>query len=62
MRIVVEKDGANNLGVGTVLYQANPDRSKVAIVCGGGSGHEPSHAGFVGAYNLSIYPPDAWYS
>ncbi|TDL23596.1 dihydroxyacetone kinase [Rickenella mellea] len=31
-----------------VVYQANPDRSKVAIICGGGSGHEPSHAGFVG--------------
>jgi triose/dihydroxyacetone kinase / FAD-AMP lyase (cyclizing) len=24
------------------------DRSKVALVSGGGSGHEPSHAGFVG--------------
>lgn len=24
------------------------DKSKVALVCGGGSGHEPSHAGFVG--------------
>ena len=32
-----------------VVYVANPDRSKVALICGGGSGHEPSHAGFVGA-------------
>ncbi|KAF9269147.1 dihydroxyacetone kinase [Marasmius fiardii PR-910] len=24
------------------------DRSKVALICGGGSGHEPAHAGFVG--------------
>ncbi|KAH7914593.1 Dak1 domain-containing protein [Hygrophoropsis aurantiaca] len=31
-----------------VLYLASPDRSKVALVCGGGSGHEPSHVGFVG--------------
>ncbi|PCH44361.1 dihydroxyacetone kinase 1 [Wolfiporia cocos MD-104 SS10] len=31
-----------------VVYVANPDRSKVALICGGGSGHEPAHAGFVG--------------
>ncbi|KAI0741558.1 dihydroxyacetone kinase [Daedaleopsis nitida] len=31
-----------------VVYVASPDRSKVALICGGGSGHEPSHAGFVG--------------
>ncbi|KZT18331.1 dihydroxyacetone kinase [Neolentinus lepideus HHB14362 ss-1] len=31
-----------------VVYIANPDRSKVALICGGGSGHEPAHAGFVG--------------
>ncbi|KAI0731307.1 dihydroxyacetone kinase 1 [Earliella scabrosa] len=31
-----------------VIYVASPDRSKVALICGGGSGHEPSHAGFVG--------------
>ncbi|KAH8108337.1 dihydroxyacetone kinase [Phellopilus nigrolimitatus] len=31
-----------------VLYQIEPDRSKVAVICGGGSGHEPAHAGFVG--------------
>ncbi|TBU44014.1 dihydroxyacetone kinase 1 [Dichomitus squalens] len=31
-----------------VVYVANQDRSKVALICGGGSGHEPSHAGFVG--------------
>lgn len=33
----------------TVLYQAYPDKNKVALICGGGSGHEPAHAGFVGA-------------
>ncbi|EJD07701.1 dihydroxyacetone kinase [Fomitiporia mediterranea MF3/22] len=31
-----------------VVYQAERDDSKVALICGGGSGHEPSHAGFVG--------------
>jgi len=36
-----------------VVYKANLDRSKVALVCGGGAGHEPSHAGFVGEGMLS---------
>jgi dihydroxyacetone kinase len=31
-----------------VVMRADWDRSKVAIVSGGGSGHEPAHAGFVG--------------
>lgn len=31
-----------------VAVRADWDRSKVALVSGGGSGHEPSHAGFVG--------------
>ncbi|KAI0372718.1 dihydroxyacetone kinase [Pilatotrama ljubarskyi] len=31
-----------------VVYAASQDRSKVALICGGGSGHEPAHAGFVG--------------
>jgi ATP-dependent dihydroxyacetone kinase len=31
-----------------VVVRTDWDRSKVAIVSGGGSGHEPSHAGFVG--------------
>ncbi|EPQ56353.1 dihydroxyacetone kinase [Gloeophyllum trabeum ATCC 11539] len=31
-----------------VVYVQSPDRSKVALICGGGSGHEPAHAGFVG--------------
>ncbi|TFY80783.1 hypothetical protein EWM64_g3223 [Hericium alpestre] len=33
-----------------VVYLAEPDRSKVAIICGGGAGHEPAHAGYVGKY------------
>ncbi len=31
-----------------VVVRADWDRSKVAVVSGGGSGHEPAHAGFVG--------------
>ncbi|MEM8914908.1 MAG: dihydroxyacetone kinase subunit DhaK [Pseudomonadota bacterium] len=31
-----------------VVVRKDWDKSKVALVCGGGSGHEPSHAGFVG--------------
>ncbi|KAJ7634528.1 dihydroxyacetone kinase [Roridomyces roridus] len=36
-----------------VVYKTKLDRSKVALICGGGSGHEPSHAGFVGEGMLS---------
>ena len=31
-----------------VVVRADWDKSRVALVSGGGSGHEPSHAGFVG--------------
>jgi dihydroxyacetone kinase len=31
-----------------VVLRSDWDKSKVAIVSGGGSGHEPAHAGFVG--------------
>lgn len=31
-----------------VVVRADWDKSKVAIVTGGGSGHEPAHAGFIG--------------
>ena len=31
-----------------VLVRKNPKTDKVALVSGGGSGHEPSHGGFVG--------------
>jgi hypothetical protein len=31
-----------------VVHLVNRDESTVALICGGGSGHEPSHAGFVG--------------
>ncbi len=31
-----------------VLVRQNPKKAKVALVSGGGSGHEPAHAGYVG--------------
>ncbi|MBN3534819.1 dihydroxyacetone kinase subunit DhaK [Mycoplasma procyoni] len=36
-----------------VVVDANFDQNKVALVCGGGSGHEPAHMGFVGKGMLS---------
>lgn len=36
-----------------VIYRADADRSKVSLLCGGGSGHEPGTVGFVGAGLLS---------
>ena len=37
-----------------VVYLTKPDRTKVALICGGGSGHEPSHSGFVGERYQSL--------
>ena len=31
-----------------VVCRSDWDHSKVALISGGGSGHEPAHAGFVG--------------
>lgn len=36
-----------------VVYRADNDPSKVALICGGGSGHEPGTSGFVGKGLLS---------
>ena len=36
-----------------VLVRTDVDRSQVALVSGGGAGHEPAHAGFVGAGMLT---------
>lgn len=36
-----------------VIYRIFEEKGKVALVSGGGSGHEPSHAGFVGQGMLS---------
>src|SRR3569623_835749 len=35
------------------VLRADWDKTKVAVVSGGGAGHEPSHAGFVGAGMLA---------
>jgi len=32
------------------VYVKDFDRAKVTLMCGGGSGHEPAHAGFVGVW------------
>ncbi len=36
-----------------VITRKDPDRRKVALISGGGSGHEPAHAGYVGRGMLS---------
>lgn len=36
------------LGKYNIVLRANLNRNKVALVSGGGSGHEPAHAGYVG--------------
>ena len=36
------------LDCGNVVVRANKKTDKVALVSGGGSGHEPAHGGFVG--------------
>jgi dihydroxyacetone kinase len=36
-----------------VILRADWDKSKVAVISGGGAGHEPSHAGFVGKAMLT---------
>jgi len=41
------------LTVTSVVYRKNISHRQVAIISGGGSGHEPAHAGFVGDGLLS---------
>src|SRR3989442_12093268 len=36
-----------------VVVRKDWDRNKVAVVSGGGAGHEPAHAGFVGQGRLA---------
>ncbi|WP_027417215.1 dihydroxyacetone kinase subunit DhaK [Aneurinibacillus terranovensis] len=48
--VLAHPDKLKNLSETNVLIRANaPVQGKVALVSGGGSGHEPAHAGFVGA-------------
>lgn len=49
-RALARLDGFPNV---KVVVRADWDRSKVALVSGGGSGHEPAHAGFVGRGGLT---------
>nr|WP_218889162.1 dihydroxyacetone kinase subunit DhaK [Saccharopolyspora hordei] len=42
-----------------IVKRAHPARDKVGLVSGGGSGHEPLHAGFVGAGMLDVAVPGA---
>lgn len=47
--VLAHPDKLKNLPGTNVLIRANaPVQGKVALVSGGGSGHEPSHAGYVG--------------
>ena len=43
------------LDYGTIVVRADKKEGKVALVSGGGSGHEPAHAGYVGTGMLD-YP------
>ena len=36
------------LDCGNVVVRANKKEGKVALISGGGSGHEPAHGGYVG--------------
>ena len=51
--------GVRRLEGYTVLVRETLDKSKVAVVSGGGSGHEPSHGGWVGEGMLSAAVPGA---
>jgi dihydroxyacetone kinase-like protein len=42
-----------------IVTRAQPARNKVGLVSGGGSGHEPLHAGFVGTGMLDVAVPGA---
>ncbi|MGW4339273.1 dihydroxyacetone kinase subunit DhaK [Rhodococcus koreensis] len=42
-----------------LIRRATPARDKVGLVSGGGSGHEPLHAGFVGRGMLDVAVPGA---
>ena len=41
------------LDVANKTVFVKPESKRVALICGGGTGHEPAHAGFVGEGMLS---------
>ena len=45
--------GVQKLDGYNVMVRSTLDKSKVQIISGGGSGHEPSHAGWIGPGMLS---------
>ncbi|MEV7090476.1 dihydroxyacetone kinase subunit DhaK [Streptomyces sp. NPDC093085] len=45
-----------------IVRRARPAREKVGLVSGGGSGHEPLHAGFVGTGMLDVAVPGALFA
>jgi phosphoenolpyruvate---glycerone phosphotransferase subunit DhaK len=45
-----------------IVTRAQPARDKVGLVSGGGSGHEPLHAGFVGTGMLDVAVPGALFA
>src|SRR6266481_6074994 len=54
--LVAAYPGLRRLPGQTVLVRADlaaPAQRKVAVISGGGSGHEPAHAGYVGSGMLS---------
>lgn len=46
--IAAYPDDLEKLDAGTVVVRKNKKTDKVALISGGGSGHEPAHAGYVG--------------
>ncbi|MCQ2415504.1 MAG: dihydroxyacetone kinase subunit DhaK [Lachnospiraceae bacterium] len=47
------------LDCGNVIVRSEKKRNKVALISGGGSGHEPAHAGYVGTGMLDCAVPGA---
>lgn len=47
------------LDCGNVIVRSEKKRNKVALISGGGSGHEPAHAGYVGMGMLDCAVPGA---
>lgn len=47
------------IGETYVVARAQKKQDKVAVICGGGSGHEPGHAGYVGTGMLDACVPGA---
>ena len=55
--LLLTTPGLRRLEGYTVLVRESIDKSKVALISGGGSGHEPSHGGWVGEGMLTAAVP-----